>query len=95
MIIALVISLTIAVISIILLSIRLCKSRKANNKHKQYIAELRDLIAYQKEVTEQCEALITENQRLMAEKAAKSKWIVGNPINKTPNSTNGNSKNDT
>lgn len=81
--IATIIALTITVI---LLSIRLCKSRKANRKHMEYISGLRDVIEAQKEKAEQGEELIAENQRLLIEKATRLQWSIGKPIGPNENS---------
>lgn len=81
--IATIIALTITVI---LLSIRLCKSRKANRKHMEYISGLRDVIEAQKEKAEQGEELIAENQRLLIEKATRPQWSIGKPIEPNENS---------
>jgi uncharacterized protein YoxC len=83
-----VIIITLA-ITVILLSIRLCKSRKSNKKNMEYISRLQDIIEAQKEKAEQAEELMAENQRLLAEQAMKPQWTIGS-LNKEPKENNKN-----
>ena len=76
----------ILTITVILLTIRLCKSRKSNKKNMEYISRLRDIIEAQRETAEMGELLIAENERLLAELSIKSNWTIGVvPKSKEPN----------
>ena len=76
------------VITVILLSIRLYKSRKSDKKNMEYISRMRDLSDKQIELAEELisenaslseinNELAAENQRLLADQSIKSKWVIG------------------
>ena len=77
----------ILVIAVIILSIRLLQYRQEGKRHKERILELEDTVEAQKETAEMAEALIAENQRLLAEQAMKPKWEIGG-LNKEPGQSN-------